>query len=164
MKSNITIRSIQEDNIDFVVQGIMAIQEHECALHDTRKDPDKNLCRQYFETVLNNSEQKQGDIFVICENDTPVGFIAFWINEDTVLLETDSSNRYGYISDIFVLEQKRKNGYANQLLNAAQEHFSKKSIQRIRICALAANTLAKSAYINAGFEPYEILFEKVVKS
>lgn len=164
MQSNTAIHSIEKHDKDFVIQGIMAIQEHEYALHETRKEPDTNLCQQYLQEILHSSENKQGDILIMSEDGNQVGFIAFYIREDVTLLETKSSNKYGYISDIFVLEQKRKNGYAKQLLNAAQEYFTKHSIQRMRICSLAANMLAKSAYENAGFEPYEITFEKTITS
>lgn len=37
-----------------------------------------------------------------------------------------------------------------------------RGVTRIRICALAANGPALSAYTRAGFEPYEVAYEKRV--
>jgi hypothetical protein len=43
-----------------------------------------------------------------------------------------------------------------------EERLSRTGITRIRICSLAANASARASYERAGFESYEITYEKSV--
>lgn len=99
------IREMRSGDEDFIISGIKAIQAHECKLHTTRLPPEEMPSQNYFEEILDHCRNKDGKILVISSNDSTdlIGFIAFWIEEGTSILETNCSNTYGYVSDIFVI-------------------------------------------------------------
>jgi ribosomal protein S18 acetylase RimI-like enzyme len=90
-----------------------------------------------------------------------VGFVAGWIEHSDAVMETWDSNGFGYISDVYVLPEFRGQRIAIRLLSAIEERLCGAGITRIRICALAANASASASYERAGFEPYEIIYEKL---
>ena len=49
---------------------------------------------------------------------------------------------------------------AGRLLDALEDHLARFGITRLRLSALAENTAARATYDRAGFERYEIVYEK----
>jgi ribosomal protein S18 acetylase RimI-like enzyme len=76
--------------------------------------------------------------------------------------ETSDSNRFGFISDICILSKYRGKRIANQLLEAIIAHFDSVGIRRVRVGVLAANRFARLAHERAGFQPYEMIYEKTI--
>jgi ribosomal protein S18 acetylase RimI-like enzyme len=93
-----------------------------------------------------------------------VGFAAGWIVEDNVIEETPDSNRFGLVSDVCVLAPYQGRRIAARLLDALSERPCHAGVQRIRLSVLAANRIAQAAYEHAGFTPYEVVYEKVVRT
>ena len=164
MRETLQIRQADHRDRTFIINSLIELQNHEVALHDTRKLGDRQLCESYFEEILTKSCNCDGALLVACMNDLPVGFICFWVENNSCLNETEDSNRCGYISDVFVIDEYRGNGLARQMFDEVQSRLRKNPvIKRLRICSLAANMLAVAAYEAAGFQPYEILYEKILR-
>jgi ribosomal protein S18 acetylase RimI-like enzyme len=103
-----------------------------------------------------------GLVLVAKDEDDFVGFAAGWIEHEENVAETSESNRFGFISDICVLSDYRGKRIANQLLEAIIAHFASAGIARVRLGVLAANRSARLAYERAGFQPYEMIYEKTI--
>jgi ribosomal protein S18 acetylase RimI-like enzyme len=146
------------DSVD-LRRAFIELQEVERTLHDSRL-PGEAVVDTYLTWLTEQARENGGAIFVAEEDGIFRGFIAGWIAEDGDLVETPDSNRFGYISDLCVLEEARGRGIAQQLLAAAERQLARHGVARLRIVALAANAAARAAYAKYGFAPYEIVFEK----
>lgn len=91
-----------------------------------------------------------------------VGFVAGWIEESDAIVETPDSDRFAFVSDIFVAPEYRGRRVAGQLLGAIERRLAQPGITRLRLCALAANDAATLAYRRDGFSPYEVVFERPI--
>lgn len=164
MNDPLYIREADDNDRAFIVDGLEKLQNHEVSLHDTRKQASAPLCEIYFENISIRAHKDRGSILVSYKNNIPIGFICFWIENSSSILETADSNRFGYISDIYVVHEHRGEGVAKLMLEEAKSRLMEdKSIKRLRICSLALNALAVSAYESAGFQPYEITYEKTLR-
>lgn len=162
MAGGIEIREMEERDAAFVIDGLVDLQNHEHALHMTRRPGDRSLCRKYFEEIR-ASAAGGGALLLACLDGQRAGFVCVRIMDEPSVLETADSTRYGYVSDIWVGEAHRGRGVAQSLLRAVESFIAAdRSLTRLRICALAANVDAIKAYDRAGFAPYEIVFEKPV--
>lgn len=161
MEKTLQIKEFDSNDRDFIINGLMALQEHEVALHDTRRVASRDLCEKYFEEIYENALAYNGALLLGCVEGVPAGFICFWIRNDSAIMETDDSNHYGYISDIYVAGEHRGQGFAQQMLQEVERRIANDgSVSRLRICSLAMNSLAVEAYQRAAFKPYEITYEK----
>ncbi len=160
MADPLQIRAARDTDRPGVVAFLAQLQAHEVALHDTRKPADHDLCAHYVSDFSARAADQGGAMLVTLVDGQLVGFICFWVEISASTLETEASNRCGYISDLFVAEDHRGQGVGQRLLDAAKAHFGKDpSVTRLRICTLANNALAVSAYERAGFKPYETTYE-----
>jgi ribosomal protein S18 acetylase RimI-like enzyme len=91
-----------------------------------------------------------------------IGFIAGWIVEEHSITETTDSRRAGYVSDICIMPAHRGHRIAADLLFAIERHFAGAGITRVRIASLAPNSSAQAAYRQAGYQPCEAIYEKVI--
>ena len=78
--------------------------------------------------------------------------------------ETPNSNHFGYISDICVMSAFRGQRIAEQLLDGIEQYLCRDGVVRLRVNSLAVNASAQTTFERAGFIPYEILYEKVIKA
>ena len=164
MREAFQIREANDGDRAFIVNGLIKLQNHEVALHDTRKIGDRGLCEIYFEEILTKSYECHGALLVARINDLPVGFICFWVENNSCINEIEDSNKFGYISDVFVVEEYRGSGFAGRMFDEVQRRLRKNPlISRLRICSLASNMLAIAAYEGSGFKAYEVLYEKLLR-
>lgn len=153
------VRAYRDSDRAAVIEALVGLQDHEVALHDTRL-PGRQIAEPYLAQLLGLVARHAGAVLVAETGGGFAGFVACYIAEDEVIAETPDSNRYGYVSDIFVAPDRRGSGLAQALLAAAERHFAAAGIARLRIGVLAANRMACRAYEKHGFEPYEIVYEK----
>lgn len=157
------IRPYVDSDRTAMIGALVALQEHERAIHDTRL-PGAEISEPYFAGLLQELAAKSGAMFVAEQRGRFVGMVAGFIAHDDVLAETPDSNIYGYCSDIYVAPDFRGSGAAQALLDALERHLAAQApIRRYRISALAMNRIACRSYERAGFVPYEVTYEKLVK-
>lgn len=156
------IRPAQAADRDNLRQAIVELQEHERGLHASRL-PGEQIADAYL-SWLENQTSENGALLVAKIEGQFAGFVAGWIEEGNAIAETPDSNRFAYVSDIFVAIPYRGRGVSRRLLDGIERRLLRPGITRLRLAALAANTSASRAYQRAGFSTYEIIYEKDIAS
>jgi len=159
--NELSLRPAEAADHENLKLGLIALQAHECALHDSRLDP-AATAEPYLTSMLGQVAAADGLCLVARQQDSFVGFIAGWVEKVENPAETDDSTTFGYISDICLLPRWRGLGLSGQLLTAMERHFAGRAIRRLRISTLANNRAALAAYRSVGFQPYEMTLEKTV--
>lgn len=144
-------------------EGLIALQEYECALHDSRLPPQATT-EPYLAWMLRQVQAFDGLCLVAYQGDVFIGFIAGWVERAENPAETEDSTTFGYISDICLLSRWRGLGLSGPLLAAMERHFASRAVKRVRISTLANNQAALAAYRAAGFAPYETVLEKTIRA
>ena len=159
------IRPYTPADHDWVLQCEVDLQEHERAIHDTRL-PGLPHSRGYLAMLWDVLAESRG-IMLIAENaeGERLGLVAGHIEDAPWPMETPDSTRYGYVSDIFIRPEARGTGLAQALLDAIAAHLHRvdPTLIRLRINALAVNRFACRAYEKAGFTPYEVMYERLIR-
>ena len=146
-----------QDRAD-IVAAIVALQDAERKLSDTRL-PGGEVAEAYY-NLLAEQTLANGAMLVAETGGAFVGFVVGWIEHANEICETPESNRFGYVSDICVLEPFRGRGGAAMLLRALEERLAQYGVTRLRLNFLAGNASARTAYERAGYAPYEVRYEK----
>ena len=135
--STVTIRDAEPIDRPQLRRAVVELQEYERYLHDTRL-PGEQIVDAYLAWI--ETQIGEGGVLLVAEIDRRfVGFIAGWIEHNDAITETPDSNRFGYISDVYVLPEFRGQRIATRLLSAIEERLSRAGITRIRVYSLAAN-------------------------
>jgi len=160
-----TIRPYAQADYDWVLQCEVDLQEHERAIHDTRL-PGLPHSRDYLAMLWDELADGHG-IMLIAEDaqGERLGLVAGYIIDAPWPMETRDSTRYGYVSDIFIRPEARGSGLAQALLDAiaAHLHAAEPTLTRLRVNVLAVNAIARRSYEKAGFTPYELMFERLIR-
>jgi ribosomal protein S18 acetylase RimI-like enzyme len=159
----VIIRPAAAADRDRLIQGMVDQQEYERALHDTRL-PGAEIAEAYLGHVLTRTKEQQGALLVAEVVGDFAGFVACWVEQDDNIAETQDSNRFGYVADTYVLPEFRGHGIAGHLLQAAEAHLWATGVRRMRIGLLTNNSSALRAYQKHGFEPYETVLEKRLRT
>lgn len=146
-----------------VIDALTALQDHERAMHDTRL-PGHGRTEAYFDKLLPELAANSGAMFVAETAGQFAGLVAGMIESYDLDLETPDSCVYGYCSDIYVAPTFRGTGLAQMLLDVLERQLAAQApIARLRINVLAVNRIACRAYERAGFVPYEIMYERLIR-
>ena len=154
----VTIRPAEPRDLLNLRRAIVELQDYERGLHTTRL-PGEQIADAYL-AWLQQEAAEHGVVLVAEGAGLFIGFIAGWIIEEHSITETTDSRRAGYVSDICIMPAHRGQRIAADLLFAIERHFA--GITRVRIASLAANSSAQAAYRQAGYQPYEAIYEKVI--
>ena len=95
-------------------------------------------------------QKKKAEVFLVSEDEKPVGFALFFHNVSTWL------GRAGiYLEDLFVLPEYRGKGYGKQLLDFLKKEYAGRAA-RLRLEVAPENPRARQLYEREGFEvlPY----------
>lgn len=162
---SVSIRPYTPADHDWVLQCEIELQEHERAIHDTRL-PGLPHTRDYLAMLWDTLAENQG-IMLIAEDETGerLGLVAGHVVDSPWPMETPDSTRHGYVSDIYIKPEARGTSLARDLLDAIAAHLraADPSLTRLRINVLAVNRIACRAYEKAGFAPYEIMYERLLR-
>jgi ribosomal protein S18 acetylase RimI-like enzyme len=155
----VQIRPFEPADRATVLQALIALQNHEVPLHDSRL-PGEATMERYLMELLRDLRDGSGIIFIAEAAGAFVGCVACLVVEEQAVQETPDSNRHGYVSDIFVDPRYRSRGVAQLLLAEAERHLIGTGVTRLRINVLANNAKARRAYERYGLTPYEVMYEK----
>jgi ribosomal protein S18 acetylase RimI-like enzyme len=157
--AGVVIRPYRETDRAAVIAAEIDLQEYERTLHDTRL-PGAAVMEAYFDGLQQQVAAQSGAILVAEDDGRLLGLVACVVVQDDMVAETADSNVHGYITDIYVVADRRGSGLAQALLRAAEDRLRPTGVSRVRINVLAANAMARRAYEKHGFEPYEVMYEK----
>ena len=153
------IRPYREADRAAVIAAEIDLQDYERTLHDTRL-PGAAVMEAYVDRLRQEVATQSGAILIAEDGGRFLGLVACVVAQDDAVQETADSNIHGYITDIYVVPERRGSGLAQALLRAAETHLAPTGVSRVRINVLAANAMARRAYEKHGFEPYEVMYEK----
>ena len=145
-----------------LLKAVTDEQDYERALHATRR-PGAEIAEAYLAHIRAKVAQNRGALLIAELNGVFAGYAACWIEHDGNIAETDDSNQFGYVADTYVVPEFRGRGVVSRLLETAESHMREQGVLRMRIWTLANNTSAKRAYEAYGFEPYEVVMEKILR-
>jgi ribosomal protein S18 acetylase RimI-like enzyme len=164
--NSVIVRSAQAEDGPALLRSITDLQNAEHGMHDTRVVGTPEFARAYLRRIEARARANAGAILVASTRSGRsgsheiVGFAAGWIERVDNVAETEDSNVFGYISDIYVVPARRGERIAGLLLAALEEHIARSGVRRVRIGLLAENAAAYAAYCRHGFRPYELVLEK----
>ncbi|HJU20735.1 MAG TPA: GNAT family N-acetyltransferase [Stellaceae bacterium] len=154
----LVIRPAKPADLPDLRRAVVELQDYERRLDATRL-PGEQIADAYLAWMQQQAAQ-HGAVIVAEMGRAFAGFAAGWIIEGDTIAETADSNRTGYVSDVCVLPAYRGQRIAAELLSAIERHLARTGITRVRLASLAANASAQAAYQRAGYERYEIVYEK----
>ncbi len=161
--TDLIVRSATDSDRSDLRAALVELQEHE-RRHSATRMPGEAIADAYLAWMLDRVETASGAVFIAEVDDAFAGFAAGWVENDHYVEETPDSNRYGLLSDLYVLPAFRRLGAAMQLLDALEAHLARAGVTRIRVSALAANSEARATYARASYAPHEVVYEKVVRT
>jgi ribosomal protein S18 acetylase RimI-like enzyme len=157
-----SIRLATDHDRAHLLKAVTDEQDYERALHDSRR-PGVEIAGSYLAHIRAKVAQNQGALLIAELNGVFAGYAVCWIEHDDNIAETDDSNHFGYVADTYVVPEFRGRGVVSRLLETAESHMRERGVARMRICTLANNMSAKRAYESYGFEPYEVVMEKMLR-
>lgn len=156
----IVIRQAETSDRPNLLEAVAELQNYERELHETRL-PGEQIADAYTRWMLSSADG--GGLVLVAEDGNEfLGFAAGWIEHEENVAETSDSNRFGFVSDICILSKYRGKRIAKQLLEAIIAHFDSAGVTRVRVGVLAVNRSARLAYERAGFQPYEMIYERTI--
>lgn len=150
----IIIRQYEERDRDALTKCMEDLHDYEVAI-----DPIHRLIRKdgfgkaYVDCLLADVQNKQGIIY-FAENDGKIiGCAAGCIEaiEKKYKLGMDSDKPYGYIMELFVDAEFRKQGIGTSLVEKMEEYFRAKECDMSSIDVFATNTNTHEFYKKAGY-------------
>jgi GNAT superfamily N-acetyltransferase len=140
---------------------IMGLQLFEKAMEDDRRI-DATVAEEFFAVLASRVAEKQGRIFIAEDSGgEPIGWAACFVDENEIYVEPEV-RRYGYVSELYVVEEARGQGIGRALIAKCETHFRTLCLQVMLIGVLAKNTNARRSYLAAGFRPYSEMLQKTL--
>lgn len=140
MENNFTIRLATREDSKTIHNFIVGIAKYEKML-DEVEGTELDVERSMF-------DEGQAECLIGEENGVPVGFALFFHNYSTF------KTRHGlYLEDLFVLPEKRGNGYGKKLLLALTKIAKERNCGRMEWCCLDWNTPSIEFYKSLGATP-----------
>ena len=137
---NITFRFATEEDCGLILSFIKALAEYE-KMSDEVVATEELLKEWIF-------EKSKAEVMFICEDGTEVGFALFFHNFSTFL------GRAGiYLEDLFVLPEKRGNGYGKMILKELAK--INRGCGRLEWCCLDWNKPSIDFYLSLGAKPLD---------
>jgi ribosomal protein S18 acetylase RimI-like enzyme len=164
MTSNFTIRIAETQDRPDLIKLMELLQDVESEFHPNRLSGAQigNGHLAYLEEIV---KKQDGQIYVAQSNESIIGFVVCFVEEldegDLHIIEGE--RKYGYVSDLYVLARARERGVGAALMKAAENWFMSLKLEVVRVGLLCSNEKAAKFYGKAGYQPYEIVYEKHLK-
>lgn len=94
-------------------------------------------------------ESEDGHIFIARKEDELAGYISLTVKESAPVFSRDDKLK---ISELFIKEEYRRNGYASQLIEEADKIFNQNNFSTIELEVNKKNESARELYEENGFE------------
>lgn len=94
------------------------------------------------------------------EDERVLGFVMFAIESNTL----DRSLSRGLIENLYVVEDRRREGMGTTLLQTAEESLRREGVDAIALEVLAPNEGARAFYRDHGYTPHRLTLEKSIES
>ena len=109
----------------------------------------KNSEAIFKKFVIKNIKSKNSILIVAEEDKQLIGYLMGFIKDEPPIYNED---KIGYISDGFVIKEKRRKGVMKKLVNKAKPFFKKKKMKRVYLRADTSNTVGVRSWEKIGFK------------
>ena len=147
------------DDKPSILRFIRELQHFEKELEPDRRI-DADVAEEYYAVLTARAREQNGCIF-IAENEArqALGWaVAHEENNEVYVIEAE--RRFGYISELYVLEEVRGKGIGRALIAACEDWARSRDLRVMMIAALARNRGALNLYRGGGYAPYSTYLRK----
>jgi len=109
--------------------------------------------RKWAKYVVDKFDEISTKLIVAEEDGKVVGFMLCLLSPNTPVFK---ERKIGVISDVFVLEERRRKGVAKKMLDVAVKWFKKNKVRSVRLGVANDNLEARAVWRRMGFEAYMI--------
>ncbi len=151
-----TVRPATVDDVPRVLPLVQQITDLHRAMDPQRFTFKPDILDLYAKWLPERVKDERSPFFVAeseATTDTPpaiVGHIVGTVEPEVPIYWTPES---GWIHDLFVLDDWRRHGVAQELVRAAVKHFNEIGAPRIRLETAAPNDSARAFFASMGFRP-----------
>src|SRR5262245_32531608 len=141
---------------------ITGMQLFERAIEPDRRI-DSNVAEEFYAVITERIVKKHG-LIRIAENadGERLGWAAAYEDENEIFVRAEERT-YGYIADVYVIEQARGRGIGRALIKSCEDWARERGLRAMMIGVLAGNPRAHAVYRGAGFADYAILQRKYLR-
>lgn len=138
---------------------ILGLQQFERTFEEDRR-VDAAVAPEFFDVLMQRVAEKQGRIFIAEDAaGATIGWAVALVDDNEIYVELEL-RRFGYVSELYVVEAMRKQGIGRALIAKCEDYFRSLGLKLMMIGVLAKNTNARRSYIAAGFRPYSEMLQK----
>ena len=150
------------DDKPAILGFIMGLQRFENAIESDRRVDDAVAAEFY--TIITDRITKKNGCILIAENEEgkALGWAATCEEENEVYVHADERT-YGYIAELYVIEELRGRGIGRALIAACEDWAKGRGLKAIMIGVLSRNPRAHAAYCRAEFTDYATMLRKYLR-
>jgi ribosomal protein S18 acetylase RimI-like enzyme len=156
--TDFTIRLHTQSDADNIRVLLAELQNHETTLHPNRMPWDA-VHKTYWSWMIEAIEENEGFLYVAEREGKLLGLVSGWVDSIEAIAEDPNDWDYGYVQDIIVADDARRQGVAEALMQAAQNFFIEAEVLHMRLGVLANNHAARRFYEKLGMQTYEVTYE-----
>ena len=109
--------------------------------------------RKWAKYLREKFDEISTKLIVAEEDGKIVGFMLCLLSPNAAIFK---EKKLGVISDVYVLEERRRKGVAKKMLDVAVKWFKKNKARTIQLGVAHDNLEARAAWRSIGFEPFMI--------
>lgn len=151
-KIRIAIRDGTEEDLDDVVDlwGMLARHHEQISEEFTLAWDGQRKWSKYLRAKFDEISTK---LIVAEENSKIVGFMLCLLSPNAPVFK---ERKVGVVSDVFVLEERRRKGVTKKMLDVAVKWFRKNKVRTVQLGVAHDNLEARAVWRTIGFTPYMI--------
>lgn len=160
MADNITIRPVKiADQYQLISSMMHELHLHEHSLFD-KTAAWSDIEASYMRHIIKMQEEYDGCCLIAYLDDSPVGFIFGYVeDQDDSRIEVYRGKEL-YISDGYIVKESRGQGIYRQLNRKLEQIYIEKGVRRICRYTLVNNTRARSFLESEEYVVTRLLYEK----
>jgi GNAT superfamily N-acetyltransferase len=140
---------------------IFALQAFEKTFEPDRR-MDATVAAEFFDVLAARVAEKEGRVYIAEDSKgAAIGWAVGFVDENEIYVEP-AVRRYGYVSELFVVESMRGQGVGRALIAKCEDYFRSLQLRVMLIGVLSGNTNARRSYLAAGFSPYSEMLRKML--
>jgi len=138
---------------------IMGLQRFEHAIEPDRRLDDA-VAEEFFVELMARVKTRQGRVFMADgEAGEALGWAVAYVETNDIYVIAEE-RRFGYISELYVVEAARSTGVGRALIAVCENWALAQGLKVMVIGVLAANTRAFGIYRRTGYTPYATQLRK----
>jgi ribosomal protein S18 acetylase RimI-like enzyme len=148
-----------------LIEDVEGVEELGIRLHDYHMRLDQYYRlkpslepRKYYEKII---KSRNSVLIVAEENERIIGFIAGNIHRRAPVFEVEMR---GWITDVYVLEERRRRGVGSELVKAISSWFDQNDICYIELSVDSRNLTGIDFWDSVGFETWNHVMKKKTSS